>query len=69
MGLVLLLEFSRADYCDAGPCWSWAGRPVFEAGQEVIVVPFFSEAQAWWALAACLVCFVAGLWLGCSCNK
>ena len=62
--LVLLLEFSRAGYCSAGPYYSWSGRSVFEAWQEVIVMPFYTDAQAWWALAACLVCFVAGLWFG-----
>ena len=64
VGLVLLFEFSGADYCSAGPCCGWSDGPVFEARQEVIVMPFYTDAQAWWAVAACLVCFVAGLWLG-----
>ena len=63
VGLVLLSEFSRADYCSAGPCCGGAGRSVFEA-QEVIAMPFYTDAQAWWGLAACLVCFVVGLFLG-----
>ena len=27
-------------------------------------MPFFDEAQAWWGMAACLVCFVIGMWVG-----
>ena len=61
--LVLFFGFNGADYCRACPCCGGAGRSVFEA-QEVIAMPFFSEAQAWWSLAACLICFVSGLWLG-----
>ena len=61
--VVLLTESGRAGRCGRRACCSGADWPQFEAW-EVMIMPFFSEAQDWWGTAACLVCFVVGLWTG-----
>jgi len=61
--VVLRDESGGAGCCDYRACCSGLDWPQFEAG-EVTAMPFFSEAQAWWGLGACLVCFVVGLWMG-----
>ena len=64
VGVVLLTECDGAGWCGHRACCSGLDWPQFKALQEAIVMPFFSEAQAWWGTAACLICFAAGLLLG-----
>jgi len=61
--VVLFAESDRAGRCGHRACCVGIDGPQFEA-EEVTIMPFFSEAQAWWGAAACLVCFVAGICLG-----